>query len=99
MSDYKSKTYKVTRTPLGKTWLGGRQYSYKIESGSNSIWSSNMWIVLLQIIVGIVTFCYVYNGGFGKQEITQEEQRLIDEQFNPNNLPPAVRDWKPLNQR
>jgi len=51
----------VTRTKLPKAPWQEDSYIYDIKKGSDSIWSENIFIVFIQIIVWIVVFIWTYN--------------------------------------
>lgn len=64
MSNNKEKLNRrinVGKTKVAKNPWEEERYVYNISESNGSIWSDNIWVFLIQIIVGIVTFIYVFN--------------------------------------
>lgn len=56
----KNKRFNVGKTKITKAPWEEDRYIYDVSSGS-SLFSSNMWVFLIQIIVGISLFIWAYN--------------------------------------
>lgn len=58
----KSKTYKVSKTKIAKAPWEEEKFLYNVkETKSSSLFSSDMYVFILQVIVGISIFIWVYN--------------------------------------
>jgi hypothetical protein len=51
----------VSKTKIPNAPWEEDKYIYDIKTGSDSIWHSSIYVVILQMIVGIITFIWVYN--------------------------------------
>ena len=82
----------VGKTKVAKNPWEEDRYVYNIKTGDDSLFSSNIWIFLVQIIVGIFAFIYFWN-----TQSRDASSYINDPNFKSSH--PATRDWKPLNQQ
>jgi len=59
----KSTNQKVTvsKTKIPNAPWEESKYIYDIKTGNDSMWHSSAPVVLIQIVVGIITFIWIYN--------------------------------------
>ena len=55
------KRYNVGKTKINRAPWEEDRYIYDVDSGSSPLFSSDVWVFLIQIIVGISIFIWVYN--------------------------------------
>lgn len=59
--EQRNKRITVGKTKVAKAPWEEDRYIYDIKTRNNSVWSGNVFIFIIQIIVGAITFIWAYN--------------------------------------
>jgi len=61
MTKSKRNQYRVGKTKITRAPWEEDRYIYDVKSGNDSLFHGEFWFAVIQIIVGIVVFIWVYN--------------------------------------
>lgn len=55
------KRFNVGKTKITKAPWEEDRYIYDVESGNDSLFKGTFWDIVIQVIVGIIVFIWLYN--------------------------------------